>query len=304
MEKVCPVVFRRGGPARVLYFRHPLAGLQLVKGTVEEGEDVLHAARRELREESGLDLAPLEVLGTWHSGYQGQRWTFVRMEDADGDGWVHRCADDGGHDFAFGWQALHGEMCDGWHALFVGALDWLRRCFPLGRRVRVLGTSGAGKTTTGKKLATRLGLPFVELDAIHWGPEWTPRAAHLRDELARLAVESWVMDGSYMSITGAVLQPHVDTVVWLDLPFHEVMAGVVGRTVRRVFMREELWSGNRERLWTQLGRDSIVWWAATTYHRRRRELEALTEQAPFRVVRLRRRAEIDPWLETVARSNV
>ena len=35
-------------------FRHPLAGIQLVKGTVEPSENPADAARRELFEESGL----------------------------------------------------------------------------------------------------------------------------------------------------------------------------------------------------------------------------------------------------------
>ena len=40
------------------------------------------------------------------------------------------------------------------------------------RRVNVKGTSGSGKTTFGQELARRLGVPFVELDALHHGPDW------------------------------------------------------------------------------------------------------------------------------------
>ena len=42
------------------------------------------------------------------------------------------------------------------------------------RRVCLIATaSGNGKTTVGRQLARRLGVPFVELDALHHGPNWT-----------------------------------------------------------------------------------------------------------------------------------
>jgi adenylate kinase family enzyme len=39
------------------------------------------------------------------------------------------------------------------------------------RRVNVKGTSGSGKTTFAQELARRLDVPFVELDALHHGPD-------------------------------------------------------------------------------------------------------------------------------------
>ncbi|WP_272972120.1 NUDIX domain-containing protein [Comamonas terrigena] len=69
--KACPVVIRGLGTIEILAFEHPLAGLQLVKGTIEPGETSAAAALRELREESGLhashvatDLGISSVRGT------------------------------------------------------------------------------------------------------------------------------------------------------------------------------------------------------------------------------------------------
>ena len=42
------------------------------------------------------------------------------------------------------------------------------------RRIAVVGTSGSGKTTLAHRLAQQLGIPHVELDALHWDPNWTP----------------------------------------------------------------------------------------------------------------------------------
>lgn len=52
------------------------------------------------------------------------------------------------------------------------------------RRVSVVGNSGSGKTTFAGQLATRLGIPHVELDAIYWGPNWS----HLDNETLQARV--------------------------------------------------------------------------------------------------------------------
>ncbi len=40
------------------------------------------------------------------------------------------------------------------------------------RRIVVIGTSGSGKTTLARELAGRLNVPHIELDALHWKPNW------------------------------------------------------------------------------------------------------------------------------------
>ena len=66
-------------------------------------------------------------------------------------------------------------------------------------RINIVGIGCAGKTTLARALAARLGVPHVELDALFWGPRWTP----VRDEVFRsrvrdaLAPDAWVADGGY-----------------------------------------------------------------------------------------------------------
>jgi adenylate kinase family enzyme len=67
------------------------------------------------------------------------------------------------------------------------------------KRVAILGTaSGCGKTTFGRSLGSALGVPFFELDAIHWQADWTELdAAELRRRVEPIvAGEVWVIDGS------------------------------------------------------------------------------------------------------------
>ena len=42
------------------------------------------------------------------------------------------------------------------------------------RRVSVVGCSGSGKTTVAIDLATRLGVPHIELDALYHQRNWHP----------------------------------------------------------------------------------------------------------------------------------
>src|SRR5262245_66425581 len=116
------------------------------------------------------------------------------------------------------------------------------------RRVVVVGTSGAGKTTLARALAVRLGVPHVELDALDHQPGWTPAPTErFRAEVAdRLQGDGWVVDGNYARVQD-VVWPRADAVVWLDLGRPLVMWRIVGRTLRRVIRGEELWNGNRER---------------------------------------------------------
>lgn len=70
------------------------------------------------------------------------------------------------------------------------------------RRVAVVGTSGSGKTTFAGRLAERLGLPRIELDALHWEPGWRAvEPARFRERVeAVTSAETWVIDGNYSAV--------------------------------------------------------------------------------------------------------
>lgn len=76
----------------------------------------------------------------------------------------------------------------------------------MGRRFRVVGNSGSGKTYLGRRLADHLGLPHLELDALNHRPGWQEAPVEeFRAELARALGEheadygGWVVDGNYRS---------------------------------------------------------------------------------------------------------
>lgn len=175
------------------------------------------------------------------------------------------------------------------------------------RRISVVGTSGSGKTTLARNLASRLGIPWVELDAIHHQANWTPLAApEFQAAVARrTAGDAWVVDGNYRTALGDLVWQRADTVVWLDLPRWLVMYQVVTRTVGRALTRRELWNGNRESWSSMFSADpaqSVIRWAWTTHATNRtRYLAALEDPAHSEItfVRLRSRREVARFLDTL-----
>ena len=171
-------------------------------------------------------------------------------------------------------------------------------------RIAVVGTSGSGKTTLARRLAGRLGVPHVELDALHWGPGWTPADTDVFAERTAQALSGpfWVTDGNYSKVRHVVWS-RAETLVWLDYSLRVILARGVWRTVRRVVTREELWNQNREEFAASfLSRDSIILWILKTYRRRRREypvLFAKPEYAHLRVVHLRSPREAEHWLQSL-----
>jgi adenylate kinase family enzyme len=171
------------------------------------------------------------------------------------------------------------------------------------RRISVVGTSGAGKSTVGRQLARDLGVPFLELDSIYHQPGWVPLAPpEFRRRVAEAAAgDGWVIDGNYSAVRPLVWE-RADTVVWLDLPRRTVMRQLIWRSLRRAAFRAELWNGNRERwanLFTWVPEDSVISWS-WHHHPVYRERYAAAAEDPayarLRFVRLRSHAEIRHFL--------
>jgi adenylate kinase family enzyme len=166
--------------------------------------------------------------------------------------------------------------------------------------VAVVGVTGAGKTTLAAALAQRLGLPHIELDALFWDPNWTaaPRDVFRARTAEALASGRWVADGNYSKVRD-LIWPQARALVWLDYALPLVLWRLARRTWQRLTRRTVLWNGNRDRLWHQLGRDSLFLWALQTHPRHRREYPALLaqpEHAHLHVVRLRSPLAAAEWL--------
>jgi len=92
----------------------------------------------------------------------------------------------------------------------------------------IVGTSGSGKTSFGRRLTEILHQPFIELDQRYWRPDWQgPGDDEFFERLGRsLARQAWVLNGNY---------DRSRRTKWTSV--------VPGRSINRSRGGLELWSG-------------------------------------------------------------
>ncbi len=170
-------------------------------------------------------------------------------------------------------------------------------------RIVIVGVSGSGKTSLAQAISGRLALPHTELDALYWGPNWTPVTEERFRARAAAAAEGlgWVLDGNYR-LSREVVWPRANLFIWLDYPYPLVLGRLLRRTLRRGLTRETLWEGSHERLLSQFKlwspQESILAWQAKTYNRYRREYaRLLPPHAGARLLRFRHPSQAADWLQ-------
>ena len=170
-------------------------------------------------------------------------------------------------------------------------------------RIVIIGTTSTGKSTLAEGLAQRFDLNFVDLDALHWEPNW--QAAPLEIFRTRVVEATqtgrWVVAGNYSSVRD-LLWSQAEVVIWLDYSFPLIFGRLWNRTWRRWWHQELLWGTNRENMWNHLklwSDESLFKWLFKTYWRRKREfpeLLALPEYKHLKLFRFKDPKETDAWL--------
>ena len=87
------------------------------------------------------------------------------------------------------------------------------------KRVLIIGSPGAGKSTFARELAARTGLPLIHLDDLYWNPGWVRVERRVWQQRLQDALggEAWILDGNYPSTLGQQAQ-RADTVLLLTPP--------------------------------------------------------------------------------------
>jgi adenylate kinase family enzyme len=171
------------------------------------------------------------------------------------------------------------------------------------RRIYVVGTTGSGKSTLAKELAQRLDVPYIELDALYWGPNWS----HCSNEELRQRTdkatkgEAWVVDGNYSSVRD-LIWPRAQAAIWLDYPLIFILWQLWKRTWKRVLTKETLWGINQETFWPHFfSKDSLFLWALKTYRRHKQTYATLIsspENITMKVYHFKTAKETEVWLHS------
>lgn len=174
------------------------------------------------------------------------------------------------------------------------------------KRIAVIGTTGAGKSTLAEILSKRLNIPYIELDALYWETGWREADPSVFWERVENAIdgEAWVTAGNYRAVQHAIWEK-AEAVIWLDFPLYILFWRLLMRTVRRGWTQEELWNGNRETFWWHLklwSQDSLFHWLFKTYWRRKKEFPMLLSLPGYehlKVYHFKHPRQLETWLQSV-----
>ena len=174
-------------------------------------------------------------------------------------------------------------------------------------RIIVIGTTCSGKSTFSKRLADLLGLSLIELDALHWEPNWqeVPNDVFLARVESATCAEEWIVAGSY-HIARDHIWNKAEVAIWLDYSFWRILWQLTRRTFTRWWTQELLWGTNRENLWVHFkiwSTDSLFHWLCKTYWKRKQEYPIVLAMPRYRhlkVIRFKRPRETNEWLKNIS----
>lgn len=174
------------------------------------------------------------------------------------------------------------------------------------RRIVIMGSTGAGKTTVGKELFDILDIPFIELDSLFWLENWlsSPKDAFVKQVTMYANTDTWIMDGNYESVR-KIIWSRADTLVWLDYPFHIILARLVKRIINRATTKEVLWGTNTDNGWVHLklwSKDSLINWLFQTYWKRKKQMPIMIDNdgKHLNVIRITSQIELDEFILSIS----
>ena len=164
------------------------------------------------------------------------------------------------------------------------------------KRILVIGSCGAGKSTFARRLGEKSGLKVIHLDKIYWKPNWVETADKEEWKATvekALAGDAWIIDGNY-SATMQMRLARCDTAIFLDMP----RALCVYRILKRVALyrpgaRPDMADGCDERFdW------EFIKWTWNYPVRSKPKVEALLKryENEKKIIRLKSKREIENFL--------
>ncbi len=176
------------------------------------------------------------------------------------------------------------------------------------KRIVIVGSTGSGKSTLAEQLASVFNIPYVELDALFWGPNWQPvdDEIFLGHVIDAIQSDTWAVAGNYRRVRDMIWSK-ADTVIWLDYFMIINLWRLFHRTIRRSWFQHDLWgTGNTESWRAQfMSKDSLFLWLLDSYARRKQEYPAMfadPQYSHLTIIHLRSPFETTRWLNRIKRA--
>jgi len=170
------------------------------------------------------------------------------------------------------------------------------------KRIAIIGSGGAGKSTLATQIGDKLNLPVYHLDALFWKPGWVEPAKEEWIEIQEniCSKEEWIADGNY----GGTMELRLikcDTVIFLDLPR---MTCVFRALKRSITYRNRTRPDMAENCPEKIDRNFIKWIWGYPKSRRPKILKKLKEIEPEKsVFVLSTRKAVNTFLASIENKN-
>lgn len=118
------------------------------------------------------------------------------------------------------------------------------------KKISVIGSPGAGKSTFSKRLSKATNIKIYHLDRMFWNPGWIYIT---REELMRKVKEvykkdKWIIDGNYQNTLDSRFEES-DTIFFLDYSLFTCLSGIFKRRFEfKNKKRDDLTEGCDEKL--------------------------------------------------------
>ncbi len=171
------------------------------------------------------------------------------------------------------------------------------------KRVLVIGSGGAGKSTFSRRLSELTGIEVIHLDKLHWRVGWIePPKDEWRNTVEdNLKKESWIMDGNFGGTIDLRLAA-CDTAILLDLPRTICLYRVLKRRLKyRGTNRPDMSEGCHEKIDYKF----LKWiWDYPKKNYPRVEEKLLRFENEKTIVRLKSQREVEDFFVNYSRKNV
>ena len=162
------------------------------------------------------------------------------------------------------------------------------------KRVVVIGSGGAGKSTFSRQLGEITGLPVIHLDRLFWQPGWVQTSKEEWAEIVSREIQrpAWIMDGNFGG-TREMRMHAADTIIMLDLSRWICVYRILKRTLLyKPGGRPDMADGCHEKLDPEF----ILW---VWNYRKRSRKNAMTEMEKLvdkDIIILKTRREVEQFL--------
>ena len=166
------------------------------------------------------------------------------------------------------------------------------------KRVIVIGSGGAVKSTFARRLGEVTRLPVIHLDSHFWRPNWepTPKDEWKAKVEELIKGETWIIDGNFGSTRELRMQA-ADTIIMLDLPRRVCMYRAIKRAILYYGKkRPDMGEGCTEKIDLEF----LLWIWNYPKQGKLRAFEEFERQTNKRLITLKDSRDIESFLKEIA----